>query len=558
MSEPIYSTQRLDHLGILAGICHQIDLVGQIDRAVGPQERDLTVGESVQSMVFNALGFSSRPLYLTPEFFHNKPLDILFERPGLTSDQFNDDSLGRALDRLYETGVTEVFATVAGAALRVFGIETDFYHLDSTSLSFFGEYTNNAQYEEEDDEPIQITHGHSKDHRPDLKQAVLSLICAHRSTLPVWMEALSGNTSDKESFPKTISAFCAHLGESQRPFFVVDSALYARETLPKLKTCKWLTRVPATLKAVKSLYQTVSPETMAVDEETGDRYHELTSDYGGVAQRWVLVYSEPLFVRQERTFEKKKARALKGARKAWKKLRGQSFECASDARSAAESVSARWSLHRAQFDVVSKAHYDRPGRPGKNQVPDSITWHLQGAVEEDADAIARARRPLGKFVLATNELDAAALPVRRILPVYRSQAATVERGFRFLKDPMFFAQSFYLHKPERVMALMMVMCLSLLVYALAERALQQGLEKNEAPIYDREYKIIEKLSLRRVFQIFEGIDILTIITRGTVQRMLIRFGHFHRDITRLLGPHVEKLYAGVNVIYTSRLRGCGR
>ncbi len=74
MAEETYSTQRLDHLGIVAGICQQIGLVEQIDTHVGATERKVSVGEAVQAMVLNALGFVESALYLTPEFFDNKPL----------------------------------------------------------------------------------------------------------------------------------------------------------------------------------------------------------------------------------------------------------------------------------------------------------------------------------------------------------------------------------------------------------------------------------------------------------------------------------------------------
>jgi len=130
MAEITYATQRLDHLGIVAGICREVDLVGQIDRMVGPTNRQVSVGEAMQAMVLNALGFASRPLYLIPEFFANKPLDRLL-RPGLTAEMLNDDSLGRALDLLYETGLTEIFAQVASHALRLFGIQYRFVHLDT-------------------------------------------------------------------------------------------------------------------------------------------------------------------------------------------------------------------------------------------------------------------------------------------------------------------------------------------------------------------------------------------------------------------------------------------
>ena len=124
MAEENYSTQRLDHLGIVAGICQQIGLVEQIDTYVGVTERKVSVGEAVQAMVLNALGFVGRALYLTPEFFDNKPVGLLI-RESLTAEDLNDDSLGRALDILYKAGITQVFFCVAFHALNVFEIEHD-------------------------------------------------------------------------------------------------------------------------------------------------------------------------------------------------------------------------------------------------------------------------------------------------------------------------------------------------------------------------------------------------------------------------------------------------
>ena len=99
MDEQAYSTERLDHHGIVAGICHEIELVERVDTAVGEDGRKVSVGKSVLQMVLNGLGFVSRPLYLAPEFLAGKPVDILIGE-GLTAEDFNDDSLGRALDRL--------------------------------------------------------------------------------------------------------------------------------------------------------------------------------------------------------------------------------------------------------------------------------------------------------------------------------------------------------------------------------------------------------------------------------------------------------------------------
>ena len=137
MTERAYCTQRLDHLGIVAGICDEIGLVNIIDRLVPAPRRQVSIGQAVKAMIINALGFVSRPLYLTPEFFANKPVELLIG-PGITAEMLNDDSLGRALDALFEAGLTETFAQVASHALRQYGIEHRFIHVDISSFHVHG------------------------------------------------------------------------------------------------------------------------------------------------------------------------------------------------------------------------------------------------------------------------------------------------------------------------------------------------------------------------------------------------------------------------------------
>ncbi|MFT4807471.1 MAG: transposase [Paraglaciecola sp.] len=50
-----------------------------------------------------------------------------------------------------------------------------------------------------------------------------------------------------------------------------------------------------------------------------------------------------------------------------------------------------------------------------------------------------------------------------MLSTYKEQQG-VERGFRFIKDPLFHLSGVFLKKPERIDALMMVMTLCLMVY----------------------------------------------------------------------------------------------
>ena len=161
MDQPAFSSKRLDHLGIVAGVCKQMRLAQQIDARLPAPARIVSHGEALQAMLLNALGFVSRPLYLTPEFFKNKPLDLLL-RPGLLPEHLNDDALGRTLDAFYDHGVTELFAPLAASALDLLGLPGDALHLDTTSFSFHGQYNlDEASQDPDDRHPIHITYGYS-------------------------------------------------------------------------------------------------------------------------------------------------------------------------------------------------------------------------------------------------------------------------------------------------------------------------------------------------------------------------------------------------------------
>ena len=294
MNSQDLQSQRLDHPGIVAGICYEIGLIEVIDTHLEEPQRKVSIGQAVQAMVINGLGFVSRPLYLTPEYFHNKPVDLLIGE-GLEAADLNDDSLGRALDHIFRHGVTELFAAISARALSTFGIETRYAHLDSTSFGLHGEYADRptaADLPDSEPIPITITHGYSRDRRPDLKQAMLSLICANSASLPTWLQALDGNSSDSSSFKETIRAYLAQLKDDEEmPVLVADAALYNRKSLQALPAdARYVSRVPATLRAVKHLYQTIEDDDFfQVDEQT--RYHEVGS-YSGSPSTGQNCFSE--------------------------------------------------------------------------------------------------------------------------------------------------------------------------------------------------------------------------------------------------------------------------
>lgn len=538
-----YETRRIDHLGIVAGVCREIGLIEQVDQRVKASERKVSCGKAVQALVLNALGFTSRALYLVPDYLKNRPVDVLVGE-GLSAADLNDDTLGRGLDDLYESGVTEVFAGVASRALQVYGIEHRFVHLDSSSLHVHGKYEGERGEEsDEDRQLITITEGYSKDHRPDLKQAVVELITSQGSSIPIWLEALDGNSSDRVSFPKTVQAYCRLLGESDQPYYVMDSAGYSEDNLKAMEKIHWLTHVPETLKQARELVAETQKTDMQSLEE-GYWGKEVTSRYGSIQQRWLVVYSEAAQRREERGLERKQAKELETAGIQWRKLMAEKFNCQADAEQALAQFNQKLHYYQAQATLEVHSRYAHPGRPGSEDQPQVLYYQLRGELNPNPVALEKTRSTFGKFILATNEMDTQALSTREMLSHYKEQSVSVERGFRFLKDPLFFAHSLFLKSPARMMALIMVMGLALLIFALAERQLRLRLKQQNVTIPSQTGKPTQTPTMRWVFQMFEGIDLLLILQdEQVVQRQVLNLSPNHLQIIRLLGVQVQNCYS---------------
>jgi transposase len=534
-----YRTQVLDHLGLVAGMFEELGITEVIDRATqqDPEMRIVTAGHAVKAMVLNGLGFINQQLYLVPHFFQNKPLSRLIA-PGIEASHLNDDTLGRALDTLYDFGVTALYGLIAATAATRLGLTRTFSHLDTTSFHVDGRY-NSAQ--PPDEQVVHITPGYSRDHRPDLNQVMLELVVEHQAGIPVLMQPLSGNSQDGTAFGHVVSDPIAQLHTAANPtYLVADSALYSAENLQKLAetSLKWITRVPATLHEAQAVLVQADPQTMAPLTE-GYRYRVVPSSYGGVAQRWVLIHSEPRQPQAQRTVDKQWRKQSTDEVKAFQTLCRTAFACAADAQQAlarfAQDVQTTF-LHDST--VYPTPHYGKRGRPGPGAQPDQIVYHIAGALASRlTDHQARVDQH-SCFILATNELEEAQLPAPEVLAGYKGQARA-ERGFRFLKDPQFLASSLYLKKPERIMALLMVMTVCLLVYAALEHRIRTALKEHAATFPDQKGKRIQTPTARWVFHYFVGMHVLFIPGQGL---MVLTLTDEHQHLLQLLGKRYAWFY----------------
>ena len=184
--------------------------------------------------------------------------------------------------------------------------------------------------------PIRVTHGYSRDHRPDLKQFVMNLVCWGDGDIPAFLEIADGNQSDKARFAELLLTF-----KQQWQFdglYVADSALYSAENLQALTGLQWLTRVPLTLKAATDLVSTLPDAALEPTGLRGYRIASVCSEYGGVRQRWFVVDSEARRQADLATLERTIAKATTQATAQLEQLHRQEFACEADALAALEQL----------------------------------------------------------------------------------------------------------------------------------------------------------------------------------------------------------------------------
>jgi transposase len=539
-----YVNERLDHLGLVAGVCEEIGLAAYLDRLAGETNRHVSMGTATVAMILNGLGFSNRRLYLVSQFFANKPVEHLLG-PGIEAADLNDDCLDRTLDWLYAQDPTQLFAGIASQARKIFGVSARHVHVDTTSFSVSGAYAGDESADSEAS-VIAITYGYSRDHREDLKQWMLALATTQEGDVPLFLRPLDGNSSDKVTLASAVEALHEQLQapENDPSFFVADSGIYSEANMRRFNEAKipWISRVPETSKEAKAVVETATESAEWHDSADGQSHWVTqTMSLPQGRERWVVVRTEQGEARAQATLK----RQVEKAEHSWKQklwhLSNQHFACQADAEAALKRELKGLPVWLdVQSEFVSAEHHAGRGRPRKDAAP-TMQWHIASTVEVKQPQVEQEARRKACFIVATNAVETTVLSHQEVVTLYKEQGS-VERGFRFLKDPLFLASSVFVKKPERIVALGFIMVLCLLVYRLAEHRLRTRLAETEQTIPDQLNRPTSRPTMRWVYQCFEGIELLHIRSASGTQSLILRLQPMHRLVLALLGPPYEKIY----------------
>lgn len=172
----------------------------------------------------------------------------------------------------------------------------------------------------------------------------------------------------------------------------------------------------------------------------------------------------------------------------------------------------------------------------KDQDPSYSSFHVQAQLKVNQEMLRAYRTQAGRFIVATNVLDDQNWSNEKVVVEYKDQ--TCERGFRFLKDPLFFVSRFFLKFQKRIMVLMIVMTLALMVYSLGQRQLRQSLAESQSTLPNQKGQPTARPTLRWLLQRFLSIHLVWVDGIKT----LIKLTEAQRQILQFLSPSCRKYY----------------
>jgi len=480
-------------LPLAAAYCRRLGIVDTVDALV-PSKMNVSPGLMVQAMVLDTLSGRS-PLYRLEEFLAEQDIELLVGH-GVEAHDFNDTSVGRSLDAIFKVGASKILTEIGVNATKTFGLDARTVSYDTTSTSVWGDYRI-CENSEKSDTP-DITYGHSKDKRPDLKQFMTELLCVERG-VPIFAKTLDGNSSDKTSNNKMlsgISAIMAKHGLGPGAFvYVADSAMITERNLRSLGVNKFVSRLPGNYATCEAtIIEAVNADRWTylgtVAEGTGSsnrpaasyKARETTVDLHGVTYRAVVIHSDSYDKRRQKKVDKT---LLVSKKEIMTKLKGQivTYSCEADAVEAQRRINAFSArFHEVESSIIP-LQAKCPGRPSINKpAPTTTKYHLEWNIAPKKEAVDKARTIAGCFILLTNVPQEGddALDAKELLKTYKGQYG-VESAFAFLKDPVVVNDTF-LKKPNRIDALGMVLVITLIVWRLMERSLRAYVKNTGEPL----------------------------------------------------------------------------
>jgi transposase len=514
---------RAERLGALPLINHfieRLELERHLDEFVPTTDRRIRLPYA------KALGVLLRSLLIEREPMYRQHETVSTFAPGAfaldaeLAKHVGDDAVGRALDRLFDADRAALMTAGVVSAVDAFAVALSQLHNDSTTVKFTGQYPLARGRRLRGKRAPFITHGHSKDHRPDLKQLLFILTTSDDGGVPVQFRCEAGNCNDSTTHIETWNALCRAAGGTDF-LYVADSKLCAKEPLDYIhqhggRLVCVMPRTRLEDAEFRDWIQTHEPDWTLVRDRPNPRRP------GGPRDRWwtyratlpsrevwpvVWLYSSLLALRQDTRRRERIARceqafadlnAKLSAPRAHRRKRAEVQQRVDDI--LAESRAKKYfaiELYQGEQHTYRQASRGRPGPNTRYLRKTRKFWQVRFPLDDDA--IAYERKSDGMYPLLTNDRS---LTDAQVFEAHKRQPS-IEKRFEQTKT-VFEIAPVLLKNEGRIEALFFVYFLALLVQAIIERELRLAMKRDGVAtlaLYPEE-RTTHRPTAEQVFRLF--------------------------------------------------------
>ena len=395
----------------------------------------------------------------------------------------------------------------------------------------YGEYDN---IESDNDKGIATAeYGYAKNKRFDLKQFMLLLGTTGKEGIPLYMEALSGNSSDQKSIINgalKMQELYKSFNTGNEMIYVADSAYYSG-AVENSASLTWLTRVPETNLKSKELISLTNVPWVEINYNYSMFVQEV--EYKSVKQRWALIFSKEAYNKEIKTVDNKVKSENVELEKKIRLIQKEEYRDIKDVQKLISRINKKLKFHEITYSIRKEII--------KVKKQEEITYKIICEVKTNEQEINRIKDTKGRFIVATNQLDKDKLKDIEMLPNYKEQSGT-ESGFKFIKDKTFEVDAIYLKKESRINALLMVMTLCLLVFSYSQFKIRNALKNQKKKIGAQNKSKTDNPTIKWIYQLFSRICVLTSNINRNKITLILNLNDELKEIVRLFGKAACKIY----------------
>ena len=570
--------RRLGHLPLVMDILRRTGLLDVIDHSLRDDPRCRVSTSECVSVMLCGVFVGNHDLWRMSERLSPYDMATVMQDADFPLAAFTEERLAKMLDDLYPQ-IDRLMTSVALQTVADFRLGTEFLHFDTTSLSFFG------AHEQEDfasfsdavvPSPPLITFGYSKDKRPDLKQVMYGTLVSSDGGVPLFGQALDGNSSDSEAAAAFFKRIRSLVRDPREVCCVADSKGWCASVLDLVQreNLRLLSRLPRSHRLHRTLmakpwvaprrierphgkkqgeadyYEVIGDdvdESLIVHRAGTDPEAKPTAETLTIPARAVRVFSSALLRQKQGTLERTRQSEARDAARRIRDWQASAYACDTDAQRAAErhcgeTAYVTLNVHATITQVDGPLVRGR-GRPRKHPEPAlatshyRITYHTTPATEEHCAA--RLRQQATFILIRTRNKDWQ-IDDADLIDRYKGQYHN-EHGFAWLKsgpshkglNPIFLAT------PTRIASLCFLYCIGLLIWNLIQRTVRGNLVRMGKGLPYRRGKPSDRITTRFFFELFPLVQSVPCVREdGKNHRLLVGMTDITNLACRALGTGV--------------------